>query len=230
MPRLQFAVRNCPPPPPFTRQNPIFFLYQSVQTTNNHGDQASCCFALRSLLHRRYTTVLSSVSPRAHQFNGTHSLTFFFFIPSDPNSLNRVKPNDSRRPGALCHRRLTVAPTTSSEPSPVPTASPTGETSIPTNPPGGSAMAESLSIIMNGRVEEMIQGLNFASADAGIIFTSGSELGQHVSFSQQVQQFTDTYQQFIISLGEQATIDLVSNSVLALGFQSVFSIHIEAGN
>ncbi|CAN6585876.1 unnamed protein product [Malus baccata var. baccata] len=37
----------------------------------------------------------------------------------------------------------------------------------------------------NGRVEEMIQGLNFASACAGIIFTSGSELGQHVSFSQQ---------------------------------------------
>ncbi|KAM1209170.1 hypothetical protein ACFX2J_014743 [Malus domestica] len=32
---------------------------------------------------------------------------------------------------------------------PVPTASPTGETSIPTNPLGGSAMAESLSIILH---------------------------------------------------------------------------------
>ncbi|KAM1128467.1 hypothetical protein ACFX15_037740 [Malus domestica] len=66
----------------------------------------------------------------------------------------------------------------------------------------------------NGRVEEMIHGLNFASAGAGIIFTSGSELGQHVSFTQQVQQFTDTYQHFILSMGEQAAIDLVSNSVL----------------
>ncbi|BBH07964.1 SGNH hydrolase-type esterase superfamily protein [Prunus dulcis] len=66
----------------------------------------------------------------------------------------------------------------------------------------------------NGRVEGMIQGLNYASAGAGIIFTSGSELGQHVSFTQQVQQFTDTYQQFILSLGEQAAIDLISNSVL----------------
>lgn len=28
----------------------------------------------------------------------------------------------------------------------------------------------------NGRVEGMIQGLNYASAGAGIIFTSGSEL------------------------------------------------------
>ncbi|KAM0981848.1 hypothetical protein ACFX2A_015139 [Malus domestica] len=46
----------------------------------------------------------------------------------------------------------------------------------------------------NGRVEEMIHGLNFASAGAGIIFTSGSEMGQHVSFSRQVQQLTDTYQ------------------------------------
>ncbi|KAB2620755.1 GDSL esterase/lipase [Pyrus ussuriensis x Pyrus communis] len=53
-------------------------------------------------------------------------------------------------------------------------------------------------------VPKMIHILNFASASAEIIFTSGLELGQHVSFNQQ----------FIISLGEQATIDLVSNSVL----------------
>ncbi|XP_004300877.1 PREDICTED: GDSL esterase/lipase 7-like [Fragaria vesca subsp. vesca] len=65
-----------------------------------------------------------------------------------------------------------------------------------------------------GRVEDMLHGLNFASAAAGIIFTSGSELGQHVSLSQQIQQFTDTYQQFVLSMGQQAAVDLISNSVL----------------
>ncbi|KAM5572128.1 GDSL esterase/lipase [Rosa sericea] len=65
-----------------------------------------------------------------------------------------------------------------------------------------------------GRVEDMLHGLNFASAAAGIIFTSGSELGQHVSLSQQIQQFTDTYEQFVLSMGQQAAINLISNSVL----------------
>ncbi|XP_050377894.1 GDSL esterase/lipase At5g08460 [Argentina anserina] len=65
-----------------------------------------------------------------------------------------------------------------------------------------------------GRLEDMLHGLNFASAAAGIIFTSGSELGQHVSLSQQIQQFTDTYQQFVLSMGQQAAFDIISNSVL----------------
>ncbi|KAK1366767.1 hypothetical protein POM88_042328 [Heracleum sosnowskyi] len=32
-------------------------------------------------------------------------------------------------------------------------------------------------------VEDMIHGVNYASAGAGLIFTSGSELGQHISFT-----------------------------------------------
>ncbi|KAF7828128.1 GDSL esterase/lipase [Senna tora] len=64
-----------------------------------------------------------------------------------------------------------------------------------------------------GGVEDMIHGVNYASAGAGIILSSGSELGQHISFNQQIQQFTDTLQQFILSMGEDATTTLISNSV-----------------
>ncbi|KAJ0106238.1 hypothetical protein Patl1_17508 [Pistacia atlantica] len=67
-----------------------------------------------------------------------------------------------------------------------------------------------------GNVKDMIQGVNYASAGAGIIFSSGSELGQHISLIQQIQQFTDTYQQFILSMGENITAHLISNSVFYL--------------
>ncbi|GAB2278037.1 hypothetical protein Dimus_012736 [Dionaea muscipula] len=54
-----------------------------------------------------------------------------------------------------------------------------------------------------GTMEDMIHGVNFASAGAGIIFSSGSELGQHISFTQQIQQVTDTCQQFMLSMAVQ---------------------------
>ncbi|XP_054825316.1 GDSL esterase/lipase At1g71691 isoform X2 [Prosopis cineraria] len=64
-----------------------------------------------------------------------------------------------------------------------------------------------------GDVEDMIHGVNYASAGAGIILSSGSELGQHISFNQQIQQFSDTLQQFILSMGEDATTSFISKSV-----------------
>lgn len=99
-----------------------------------------------------------------------------------------------------------------------------------------------------GSVEDMIHGVNYASAGAGIIFSSGSQLvclplpllwiifsksritqiyqtliiihhwyntlqGQRISLTQQIQQFTDTYQQFIINMGEDAAAHFISNSV-----------------
>ncbi|XP_027362565.1 GDSL esterase/lipase At5g08460-like [Abrus precatorius] len=64
-----------------------------------------------------------------------------------------------------------------------------------------------------GAVEDMMHGVNYASAGAGIILSSGSELGQHISFTQQIQQFTDTLQQIILSVGEDVATTLVSNSV-----------------
>ncbi|KAA8520961.1 hypothetical protein F0562_011634 [Nyssa sinensis] len=62
-------------------------------------------------------------------------------------------------------------------------------------------------------VEEMIHGVNYASAGAGIIFSSGSELGQHISFTQQIQQVMDTFQQFILSMGEDEAAKLISESI-----------------
>lgn len=38
--------------------------------------------------------------------------------------------------------------------------------------------------------------------------------GQHVSFSQQIQQFTDTVQHFILHMGEDSTRELISQSVV----------------
>ncbi|KAF5817630.1 hypothetical protein HanXRQr2_Chr02g0055321 [Helianthus annuus] len=52
----------------------------------------------------------------------------------------------------------------------------------------------------SGSVQDMMRGLNYASAGAGIIFSSGSEL--HISFGQQIQQVMDTFQQFILTMGE----------------------------
>ncbi|KAI4302905.1 hypothetical protein MLD38_038598 [Melastoma candidum] len=66
---------------------------------------------------------------------------------------------------------------------------------------------------LNGTAEEMLRGVNYASAGAGIIFSSGSELGQHISLTQQIQQFTDTVQQFILHLGEAAAANRISRSV-----------------
>ncbi|XVF51298.1 hypothetical protein PTKIN_Ptkin04bG0173800 [Pterospermum kingtungense] len=64
-----------------------------------------------------------------------------------------------------------------------------------------------------GDLEDMLHGVNYASAAAGIIFSSGSELGQHISFTQQIQQFADTYQQFVLRMGEAAANDFISSSV-----------------
>ncbi|RWW16970.1 hypothetical protein GW17_00019111 [Ensete ventricosum] len=108
-----------------------------------------------------------------------------------------------------------------------------------------------------GKIEDMIRGVNYASAAAGILFSSGSDLvssfpirwllrgvdetfaagfgrlkcssflrqGQHISLSQQIQQVSDTFQQLELSLGEQATADLISKSVFYVSIGSNDFIH-----
>ncbi|PSR91430.1 GDSL esterase/lipase [Actinidia chinensis var. chinensis] len=76
-----------------------------------------------------------------------------------------------------------------------------------------------------GPVEDMIHGVNYASAGAGIIFSSGSELGQHISFTQQIQQVMDTYEQFTLSMGEDAAAELISNSVFYISIGTNDYIH-----
>ncbi|XP_064971602.1 GDSL esterase/lipase At5g08460-like [Musa acuminata AAA Group] len=77
----------------------------------------------------------------------------------------------------------------------------------------------------SGKIEDMIRGVNYASAAPGILFSSGSDLGQHFSLSQQIQQVSDTFQQFELSLGEEATADLISKSVFYVSIGSNDFIH-----
>ncbi|XP_051137634.1 GDSL esterase/lipase 7 [Andrographis paniculata] len=76
-----------------------------------------------------------------------------------------------------------------------------------------------------GSVNDMVRGVNYASAGAGIIFSSGSELGQHISLTQQIQQVMDTFQQFILSMGENAAYDLISSSIFYISIGSNDYIH-----
>ncbi|KAL7122792.1 hypothetical protein ACP275_01G066000 [Erythranthe tilingii] len=76
-----------------------------------------------------------------------------------------------------------------------------------------------------GSVEDMNRGVNYASAGAGIIFSSGSELGQHISLTQQIQQVMDTFQQFILSMGEDSARNLIANSIFYISIGSNDYIH-----
>ncbi|TVU32445.1 hypothetical protein EJB05_24176, partial [Eragrostis curvula] len=71
----------------------------------------------------------------------------------------------------------------------------------------------------------MVQGVNYASAAAGIISSSGSDLGMHVSLTQQVQQVEDTYEQLSLALGEAAAADLFRRSVFFVSIGSNDFIH-----
>ncbi|KAI3929349.1 hypothetical protein MKX01_006585 [Papaver californicum] len=77
----------------------------------------------------------------------------------------------------------------------------------------------------DGSVEDMIHGVNYASASAGIIFSSGSELGQHISLAQQIQQAMDTFQQFTSALGEEQANAIISKSIFYLSIGSNDFIH-----
>ncbi|XP_078442911.1 SGNH hydrolase-type esterase superfamily protein [Wolffia australiana] len=85
----------------------------------------------------------------------------------------------------------------------------------------------------SGRIEDMIHGVNFASAAAGILYTSGDDLvrnsllfqGQHVSFTLQAQQAVDTFQKLTLSLGQDVTSDLISKSIVYISIGSNDFIH-----
>ncbi|KMT11897.1 hypothetical protein BVRB_5g098640 [Beta vulgaris subsp. vulgaris] len=76
-----------------------------------------------------------------------------------------------------------------------------------------------------GAIEDMTHGVNYASAGAGIIYSSGSDLGQRVSFAQQIQQVTDTFQQFMMTMGEDAANSLISDSIFYISIGTNDYIH-----
>jgi len=49
--------------------------------------------------------------------------------------------------------------------------------------------------------------------------------GQHISFAQQIQQVTDTFQQLLLSMGEETAIDLISNSIFYISIGTNDYIH-----
>ncbi|KNA09923.1 hypothetical protein SOVF_149100 [Spinacia oleracea] len=76
-----------------------------------------------------------------------------------------------------------------------------------------------------GTIDAMIRGVNYASAGAGIIFSSGSDLGQRISLAQQIQQVTDTFQLFMMSMGEDAAVRLISDSIFYISIGTNDYIH-----
>ncbi|PHT92258.1 hypothetical protein T459_00140 [Capsicum annuum] len=71
-----------------------------------------------------------------------------------------------------------------------------------------------------GSTEEMILGVNYASAGAGIIFSSGSELGQHISLAQQIVFIQGQHISLAQQIGDDATSNLISSSVFYISIGS----------
>ncbi|KAK1325641.1 GDSL esterase/lipase [Acorus calamus] len=82
----------------------------------------------------------------------------------------------------------------------------------------------------SGNYQDMIHGMNYASAAAGIFFSSGSDMGQHVSLTQQVQRFSDTAQQLSLSLGPGPAADFIARSVVYVSIGSNDFIHLYLAN
>ncbi|GJT47519.1 GDSL esterase/lipase 7-like protein [Tanacetum coccineum] len=86
----------------------------------------------------------------------------------------------------------------------------------------GRVPVDYLGVVIEGPLKI---GANYASAAAGIIFSSGSKLGQHISFTQQIQQITDTFQWFIIRMGKEEAASYISNSIIYISIGSNDYIH-----
>ncbi|KAF3333148.1 GDSL esterase/lipase 7 [Carex littledalei] len=78
---------------------------------------------------------------------------------------------------------------------------------------------------LSGKVEELVRGVNYASAGAGVLFASGSDLGMHISLMEQMQQVSETYERLELSLGEAAAADLFANSIFYISIGSNDFIH-----
>ncbi|ERN14109.1 hypothetical protein AMTR_s00021p00238930 [Amborella trichopoda] len=74
-------------------------------------------------------------------------------------------------------------------------------------------------------VQDMIHGVNYASAGGGILSSSGKELGERISFTQQIQQAKYTFEKMVLSFGENAAKMLISNSLFLISIGSNDYIH-----
>ncbi|MCO5602630.1 hypothetical protein L7F22_056764 [Adiantum nelumboides] len=74
-------------------------------------------------------------------------------------------------------------------------------------------------------VTNMMKGLNYASAGAGILPESGSDLGQHISFSEQLGMFSNTEAKMSLSLGQPAVKQAIESSVFYFSIGNNDFIH-----
>lgn len=74
-------------------------------------------------------------------------------------------------------------------------------------------------------VTNMTRGLNYASAGAGILPESGSDLGQHISFSEQLGMFSNTEAKVSLSLGQPAIKQAMGSSVFYFSIGNNDFIH-----
>ncbi|XP_019160426.1 PREDICTED: GDSL esterase/lipase At5g08460-like isoform X2 [Ipomoea nil] len=61
--------------------------------------------------------------------------------------------------------------------------------------------------------DDLIQGVNYASAEASIVLSTGSEWGGFSSLTHQIQHAIETFQQIKLSMGEEEGARLISNSI-----------------
>ncbi|KAH9302625.1 hypothetical protein KI387_014208 [Taxus chinensis] len=78
---------------------------------------------------------------------------------------------------------------------------------------------------VGGIVENMVAGVNFASAGAGVLHFSGDDLGQHISLSQQTEQFSEMSQDMSLAFGADETKERISKSIIYVSVGSNDYIH-----
>ncbi|KAI0496206.1 hypothetical protein KFK09_022515 [Dendrobium nobile] len=73
---------------------------------------------------------------------------------------------------------------------------------------------------VSGNINSAINGVNYASAAAGILDISGRNFVSLIPFNQQIRNFASTMEQFSTILGAQTASDSIARSVLFIGFGS----------
>ncbi|XP_002974632.2 GDSL esterase/lipase 7 [Selaginella moellendorffii] len=79
--------------------------------------------------------------------------------------------------------------------------------------------------LLSRNFTSQMQGVNFASAGAGILNPSGSDLGQHIPMAEQVQHIVEIQQRLASKIGEDAANAVISNSIHYISIGSNDFIH-----
>ncbi|KAJ7296081.1 hypothetical protein O6H91_15G080500 [Diphasiastrum complanatum] len=81
------------------------------------------------------------------------------------------------------------------------------------------------SLLSQNNASTMQRGVNFASAGAGILLASGTDLGQQIPFVEQINRMLQIHDELASLLGEQAASQLISQSMYYISIGSNDFIH-----